>query len=79
MIEGNIVAEGLLFGANKSHTEVRRYLLEKCDLQVVVGFPSGAFKPYAGVKPRALIFTKGKPTKKVRFYEVIADGFNRLE
>jgi type I restriction enzyme M protein len=73
---GVIVPEGLLFGANKSHTEVRRYLLEKCDLQAVVSFPGGSFKPYSGVKTSALIFTKGKPTKKVWFYEVTADGFS---
>ena len=73
---GVIVPEGLLFGANKSHTEVRQYLLEKCDLQAVISFPGGAFKPYSGVKTSALIFTKGKPTKKVWFYEVTADGFS---
>jgi|SRR5882724_184652 len=73
---GVIVPEGLLFGGSKSHKEVRRLLLEKCDLQAVVSFPSGAFKPYSGVKTSALIFTKGKPTKKVWFYEVTMDGFS---
>jgi type I restriction enzyme M protein len=73
---GVIVPEGLLFSTNKSHKDVRRYLLEKCDLQVVVSFPGGAFKPYSGVKTSALIFTKGTPTKKVWFYEIATDGFS---
>jgi type I restriction enzyme M protein len=73
---GVIVPEGLLFGATKSYKEIRRLLLEQCDLQAVVSFPSGAFKPYAGVKTSALIFAKGKPTKKVWFYEVTTDGFS---
>ena len=73
---GVIVPEGLLFGTNKSHKQVRQYLLEKCDLQGVVSFPGGAFRPYSGVKTSALIFTKGKPTKKVWFYEITADGFS---
>jgi type I restriction enzyme M protein len=73
---GVIVPEGLLFGSSGSHLEIRRLLLEKCDLQAVVSFPGGAFKPYSGVKTSALIFTKGKPTKKVWFYEVINDGFS---
>jgi type I restriction enzyme M protein len=73
---GVIVPEGLLFGANKSHKEVRQLLLEKCDLQAVISFPGGAFKPYSGVKTSALIFTKGKPTKKVWFYEITGDGFS---
>ena len=73
---GVIVPEGLLFGATKSHKEIRRLLLEQCDLQAVVSFPSGAFKPYSGVKTSALIFGKTKPTKKVWFYELTADGFS---
>jgi len=73
---GVIVPEGLLFSASKAHKEIRRLLLEKCDLQAVVSFPSGAFKPYSGVKTSALIFGKGKPTEKVWFYEIAADGFS---
>jgi type I restriction enzyme M protein len=73
---GVIVPEGLLFGANKAHKEIRRMLLEQCSLDVVVSFPGGSFKPYSGVKTSALIFTKGKSTKKVWFYEVSADGFS---
>ncbi|HET7625634.1 MAG TPA: N-6 DNA methylase [Verrucomicrobiae bacterium] len=73
---GVIVPEGLLFGSSGSHQEIRRLLLEKCDVQAVVSFPGGSFKPYSGVKTSALIFTKGKPTKKVWFYEVTADGFS---
>jgi type I restriction enzyme M protein len=55
---GVIVPEGLLFGATKSHREIRRMLLEKCDVQAVVSFPGGCFKPYSGVKTSALIFSK---------------------
>jgi type I restriction enzyme M protein len=69
---GVIVPEGLLFGSSSSHLEIRRLLLEKCDVQAVVSFPGGAFKPYSGVKTSALIFRKGNPTKKVWFYEVNA-------
>jgi type I restriction enzyme M protein len=72
---GVIVPEGLLSGLNKSHKEIRRLLLDQCDVQAVVSFPSGAFKPYTGVKTSALIFTKGKPTKKVWFYELGEVGF----
>lgn len=73
---GVIVPEGLLFGASGAHKEIRRLLLEKCDLQAVVSLPSGVFQPYAGVKTSVLIFQKGKPTKSVWFYELTADGFS---
>jgi type I restriction enzyme M protein len=73
---GVIVPEGLLFGSSGAHLQIREKLLNTCDLKAVVSFPGGSFKPYSGVKTSALIFTKGKPTKKVWFYEVTDDGFS---
>lgn len=73
---GVIVPEGLLFGSSGAHLQIREKLLRDCDLKAVVSFPGGSFKPYSGVKTSALIFTKGKPTKKVWFYEVTQDGFS---
>lgn len=73
---GVIVPEGLLFGSSGSHQEIRRLLLDKCEVKAVISFPGGSFKPYSGVKTSALIFTKGAKTKKVWFYEVTADGFS---
>jgi len=70
------VPEGLLFGSSGAHLQIREKLLKDCDLKAVISFPGGSFKPYSGVKTSALIFTKGKPTKKVWFYEVTADGFS---
>jgi len=73
---GVIVPEGLLFGGTGAHKEIRRFLLDKCDLQAVVSLPGGVFQPYSGVKTSVLIFAKGKPTKSVWFYELTADGFS---
>ena len=73
---GVIVPEGLLFGSSGAHLQIREKLLRDCDVKAVVSFPGGSFKPYSGVKTSALIFTKGKPTKKIWFYEVTADGFS---
>ncbi len=72
---GIIVPEGLLFGNTSAHKEIRRYLLEKCNLQAVISMPSGAFMPYSGVKTSVLIFQKGEPTKKVWFYELHNIGY----
>ena len=41
--------------------------------------PSGVFKPYAGVSIGIVVFTKGEPTKKVRFYDMEADGFSLVD
>ena len=51
-------------------------LLTDCELQAVISFPSGVFRPYAGVGTAALIFQKGRPTRSVWFYDITADGFS---
>jgi len=79
---GVIVPNGVLFGSTKAATCLRELLLTECDLQAVIGFPSGVFKPYSGVGTAALIF--GRPstlgvqpiTQSVWFYDLAADGFS---
>lgn len=73
---GIIVPEGLLFGNSAAHKDIRRYLLEKCDLQAVISMPNGVFMPYSGVKTSVLIFQKGKSTKRVWFYELDNIGYS---
>lgn len=73
---GVIVPNGVLFGSTKAATSLRELLLIECDLQAVVSFPSGVFKPYSGVGTAALIFEKSKPTQGVWFYDLTADGFS---
>jgi type I restriction enzyme M protein len=70
---GVIVPEGFLFRRELKST--RQYLLENCSLDAIISLPSGVFMPYTGVKTDILIFTKGKPTKKVWFFKVDNDGF----
>ncbi len=73
---GVIVPNGVLFGSNNAATSLRELLLTECDLQAVIGLPSGVFKPYSGVGTAALIFQKGGPTESVWFYDITADGFS---
>jgi type I restriction enzyme M protein len=73
---GVIVPNGVLFGSNNAATHLRELLLTTCDLQAVISFPSGVFKPYSGVSTATLIFEKGKPTHSVWFYDLTADGLS---
>ncbi|MGL4348055.1 MAG: N-6 DNA methylase [Chlamydiales bacterium] len=73
---GVIVPNGLLSGSTKAHKSIRKELLEKCELEAVINLPSGIFKPYSGVSTSILIFMRGKPTKRVWFYALLADGFS---
>jgi type I site-specific restriction endonuclease len=73
---------GVLFAGTKAAKSLRELLLTECDLQAVVGMPSGVFKPYSGVGTAALIFEKGSvgsgqaATESVWFYDLTADGFS---
>ncbi|CAN5752899.1 class I SAM-dependent DNA methyltransferase [soil metagenome] len=73
---GVIVPNGVLFGSGKAQKRVRELLLTTCDLQAMVGLPSGVFKPYSGVGTAALIFEAGRATESVWFYDLSADGFS---
>lgn len=73
---GVIVPDGVLFGSSNAHRELRKMLIEKCELQGVVSMPSGVFKPYAGVSTAVLIFVKGGTTEKIWFYDMEHDGYS---
>lgn len=81
---GVIIPQGVLFGSGKAFKELRKILVERCDLKAVITLPSGVFKPYAGVSTAILLFTKvwgpqdkvtQPATEHVWFYEMAADGY----
>lgn len=82
---GVIVPQGVLFGSGKAFKDLRKILVERCDLKAVITLPSGVFKPYAGVSTAILLFTKvwgpkdkvtQAATEYVWFYEMAADGYS---
>ncbi|WP_319557972.1 type I restriction-modification system subunit M [Thiomicrorhabdus sp.] len=82
---GVIIPQGVLFGSGKAFKDLRKILVERCDLKAVITLPSGVFKPYAGVSTAILLFTKvwepkdkiDKPaTDNVWFYEMATDGYS---
>jgi len=73
---GVVVPQGVLFGSGNAFKDVRKILIDKCELKAVISMPSGVFKPYAGVATAILIFTKGGETNNVWFYELQSDGYS---
>ncbi|EPS3381283.1 type I restriction-modification system subunit M [Vibrio parahaemolyticus] len=82
---GVIVPQGVLFSSGKAFKDLRKILVDRCDLEAVITLPSGVFKPYAGVSTAILLFTKvwdpqekvDKPaTQYVWFYEMASDGYS---
>lgn len=72
---GIIIPQGVLFGGNKAFVETRKLMIEQAELKAVISMPNGIFKPYAGVATAILIFTKGRTTENVWFYEMKSDGY----
>jgi len=69
---GIVLDEGLLFRTNEeAFVKTKRKLLDDCDLWCVVSLPGGVFTAAgAGVKTNLLFFTKGKPTRKIWYYDL---------
>lgn len=73
---GVIVPDGVLFGSSNAHKNLRKMLIEGCELQGVISMPSGVFKPYAGVSTAVLIFVKGGSTEDIWFCDMQSDGYS---
>lgn len=76
-----VLSDNVLFSDNAGQ-DIRRYLMELCDLHTILRLPVGIF--YAqGVKTNVLFFTRGKTdkgnTKAVWFYDMRANmpGFGK--
>lgn len=81
---GVIIPQGVLFGSGKAFKDLRKILVERCQLKAVISMPSGVFKPYAGVSTAILLFTKvwdakdevtTPATERVWFYDMHSDGY----
>ncbi len=82
----SIVPDGVLFGADKAHLNLRKELVDNQKLIGVISMPNGLFSAPtkkgsaskgAGVKTSFLIFqkTNNGGTDNVWFYEMLNDGF----
>jgi len=69
---GIVIKNTFLSNTDNASVSLRKLLLENCNLHTVLDLPGGAFQG-AGVKTIVLFFEKGKPTKKVWFYQLNLD------
>lgn len=63
-----VVPDGFLSGEGV-RTRLKEKLLDECDLHTIVRLPKGVFIPHSGIKTVLFFFTKGKPTRKIWYYE----------
>ena len=66
---GVVIKNTFLSNTDNGSVALRKKLLAECNLHTVLDCPSGTFQG-AGVKTVVLFFDKGKPTKKVWFYQL---------
>ena len=64
-----IIKNTFLSNTDNASIALRQYLLESCNLHIVLDMPGGTFQG-AGVKTVVLFFTKGEPTKSVWYYQL---------
>jgi type I restriction enzyme M protein len=64
-----VVPDNVLF-EETAGKEVRKLLMEDCNLHTILRLPVGTFTPYSpGVKANVIFFTKGEPTRDVWIYD----------
>lgn len=62
-----VVPDNVLF-ENGIGQQIRRHLMQECDLHTILRLPAGIFYA-AAVKTNVLFFTKGRPTERVWIYD----------
>ena len=67
-----VIDEGVLFHTKTAaYQQTKRKLLNECDLWCIVSLPPGVFvNAGAGAKTNLLFFTKGRPTKRIWYYDL---------
>lgn len=74
---GIVLPDGVLFGEGVA-TEVKKELLETCNVHTIVRLPQGVFNPYAGVNTNLVFFEKNEAsspersrgTKEIWYYQL---------
>ena len=69
---GMVIDEGVLFHTKTAaYQQTKRKLLNECDLWCIVSLPPGVFvNAGAGSKTNLFFFTKGRPTKRIWYYDL---------
>jgi len=69
---GIVIKNTFLSNTDNASINLRKHLLESCNLHTILDLPSGVFTG-AGVKTVVLFFEKGKSTQKVWYYQLNLD------
>ncbi|WML33251.1 N-6 DNA methylase [Clostridium sp. OS1-26] len=66
---GVVLPDSFLFSDDSTSINIKRKLLEECNLHTIVRLPKGVFAPYTDIATNLLFFNKTGSTNEVWYYE----------
>ena len=74
-----VLPDGFLFGGDNTKTNIKRKLLDTCNLHTVIRLPASIFAPYTSITTNLLFFDKTGPTKETWFYRLdMPEGYKHF-
>lgn len=67
---GLVLPDGLLFNVDQAKTNLKRLLMNECNLHTIIRLPGSVFAPYTGINTNLLFFDKTGNTKEVWVYRM---------
>lgn len=75
---GIVLPDGFLFGGNVK-TNIKKKLLEECNLHTIIRLPNDVFAPYTNINTNLLFFEKGKKTENIWYYRLeMPEGYKHF-
>ncbi|MDE5759021.1 MAG: SAM-dependent methyltransferase, partial [Allobaculum sp.] len=74
-----VLPDGFLFGTDKAKQNIKKYLLENCNLHTVIRLPQSVFAPYTSIATNLLFFDKTESTQETWFYRLdMPEGYKHF-
>jgi type I restriction enzyme M protein len=76
-IAGVVVPDSVLFATDKASINMRKILIEQCEVITIIQLDPFTFVPYTKQPTSIIIFKKGGSTKNIWFADIQNDGFTK--
>jgi len=74
-----VLPDGFLFGNDNTKVNIKKKLLDECNLHTVIRLPASVFAPYTSISTNLLFFDKTEPTKETWFYRLdMPEGYKHF-
>ena len=65
-----VLPDGFLFGTDNTKVNIKKKLMNECNLHTIIRLPQSCFAPYTSIATNLLFFDKTGATEKVWFYRL---------